>query len=93
MKTIEQDPTTTTTTDATAGRIRLLAITLAVTALTAIPITVLWPEPAGGGDTYSYADIVGDRDLWWGLLMFGATLMVVSVPLQALAVVHLVRRR
>jgi hypothetical protein len=79
--------------DATAGRTRLLAVLLAVTALAAIPITVLWPAPADGGDLYSYADIAGDRDLWWGLLMAGATVMVVALPLQALAVLHLVRHR
>lgn len=94
MKTIHEAPDAAVApADASAGRIRLLATTLAITALTAIPITVLWPEPADGGDLYSYADIVGDRDLWWGVLMFGATMMVISVPLQALAVLHLVRRR
>lgn len=77
----------------TRSRVRLIAIGLAVTAIAAVPGGLLWPEPAGGGETYTYADIAGTRDLWWGLLVSLAILGVVGVPMQALASMVLVRRR
>jgi hypothetical protein len=58
-----------------------------------VAVGLLWPEPSGGGETYSYADIVTNRDLWWGLLGAGAALGVINVPLQALATMLLVRER
>jgi hypothetical protein len=78
---------------ATAIRVRILAVVLAATAVTAVAVGVLWPEPSGGGETYSYADIVANRDLWWGLLGFGAAMAVINIPLQALATLILVRER
>jgi hypothetical protein len=79
--------------DPTRHRVRLLALTLAVTAVAATVGGVFWPEPAGGGETYSYADIADQRILWWGLLMGLAAMAVVNIPMQALAVMLLVRRR
>jgi len=78
---------------ATVIRVRILAVVLSVTALAAIPVGLLWPEPSGAGETYTYADIAGNRDLWWGLLGAGATMGVINVPLQALATLLLVRGR
>lgn len=78
---------------ATRHRVALLALTLAVTAVLATVGGLFWPEPAGGGETYSYADIADQRTLWWGLLMGLAAMAVVNVPMQALAVMVLVRRR
>lgn len=78
---------------ATAIRVRILAVVLAATAVTAVAVGVLWPEPSGGGETYSYADIAANRELWWGLLGLGAAVAVINVPLQALAVLLLVRER
>jgi uncharacterized membrane protein len=78
---------------ATRTRMGLLAIVLGLTAIAAVPAGVLWPEPAGGSDTYAYADILGKRELWWWLLTFLAVLQVCNVPLQALATMSLVRRR
>jgi hypothetical protein len=78
---------------ATRSRMGLLAIVLGFTAIVAVPAGVLWPEPAAGTGTYAYADILGKRELWWGLLTFLALLQVCNVPLQALATMSLVRRR
>ena len=39
------------------------------------------------------AEIAPDRDLWWGVLMALAVLLSLSVPLQALATMLLVRAR
>lgn len=78
---------------ATRSRVALLAIVLGVTALLSVPAELLWPEPAGGGETYTFADIVGQRDLWWGLLTSLSIIAIISVPLQALATMLLVRRR
>ncbi len=84
-----------TETPATATRTRLclLAIVLGVTAVAAVPLGMLWPEPASGGDAYGYSDIVGQRELWWGVLVTLSTMLVVNVPLQALATMVLVQRR
>ena len=41
---------------------------------------MLWPESTGAGETYLYADVSGDRALWWGLLSFLSVLLVVNVP-------------
>jgi hypothetical protein len=78
---------------ATAIRVRILAVALSLTSVAAIAVGLLWPEPAAGGETYSYSDIAANRDLWWGLLGAGATMMVINVPLQALATMVLVRER
>ena len=77
----------------TAGRVRLLAVVLGITAVAATVGGVFWPEAEGGGDTYSYADIASDRDLWWGLLAFLAVNGIVNVVLLALATLVLVRDR
>lgn len=77
----------------TAGRVMILALVLGATAVVAAVGGVLWPEPAGGGETYTYADIAPDRHLWWGLLSLLATVAVVNVPLQAVATMILVRTR
>ena len=71
----------------------LLAIVLAVTALLSVPAGLFWPEPAGGGQTYAFTDILGQRNLWWGLLTSLSIIAMISVSLQALATMLLVRRR
>jgi hypothetical protein len=78
---------------ATVIRVRIVAAVLSITAVAAVAVGLLWPEPAGGGETYEYADIVATRDLWWGLLGAGAVLAVINVPMQALATLLLVRER
>ncbi|HEX8869187.1 MAG TPA: hypothetical protein VF821_26240, partial [Lentzea sp.] len=78
---------------ATRGRVALLAAVLGVTSVAAVAGGLLWPEPAAGGETYSYADIVSGRDLWWSLLTGLATTAVINVPFQALATMYLVRGR
>ena len=78
---------------ATVARVALLAVTLGVTAVVAAVGGLFWPEAAGGGETYSYADIAPERDLWWGLLGGLSVSGVVNVSLQALATMFLVRER
>jgi hypothetical protein len=82
-----------TAASSTRGRIAVLAAVLGVTSIAATAGGLFWPEPAGGGETYDYADIAANRDLWWALLTGLAALAVVNVPLQALATMFLVRRR
>ncbi|GAA0948030.1 hypothetical protein GCM10009554_45250 [Kribbella koreensis] len=74
-------------------RVGYVAIALALTALAALPGGLLWPEPSGGGETYSYADIQPHRTLWWVLLVALATNLVINVPAQALLTVYLVKAR
>lgn len=78
---------------ATRGRVGLLALALTVTSIAALPGSYLWPEPAAGGETYTYADIAPIRDLWWGLLAFLSAALILNVPFQAMATMILVRRR
>jgi hypothetical protein len=82
-----------TTDSANRGRLALLGIVLGGTSVLAIPAGLFWPEPAGGGETYAFSDIVGQRDLWWGLLTAVSIGAIISVALQALATMLLVRRR
>jgi hypothetical protein len=78
----------------TVARVRLLALTLGATAVAAAVGGVLWPDAEGGGaETYSYAGIAPQRDLWWGLLGALAVVGIVNVTLQALATMLLVRSR
>ncbi|WP_371404700.1 DUF4386 domain-containing protein [Kribbella sp. NBC_00662] len=77
----------------TRRRIGIAGLVLALTALAALPGGVLWPEPAGGGDTYTYGDIQPLRDRWWGLLVFLSANLILNVLAQALLTVYLVRRR
>lgn len=77
----------------TAGRIKTLAVLLVVTVLPTIVIGLLWNGPEETNELYSYAELAPDRDLWWGLLMTFAVVLVFSVPLQALATMFLVRER
>lgn len=78
---------------ATRRRVGFVALALAVTALAALPGGLLWPEPSGGGETYSYADIEPQRALWWGLLVVLSANLIINVPAQALLTVLLVRAR
>lgn len=78
---------------ATAHRIRLLAVVLAIASVAAIVGGVLWPEPSGGGETYAYADIADQRELWWGLLTGLAIVGILGTALQAIATMYLVRHR
>ena len=77
----------------TVARVKLLALALGVTAVAAAVGGLLWPEAEAGGETYSYAEIAPDRDLWWGLLGVLTVVAVVNVPLQAIATMFLVRAR
>jgi len=77
----------------TAARVTLLAVALGATAVAAAAGGLMWPEAAGGGETYSYADIAPERQLWWGLLGGLSVIGVINVPLQAIATMMLVRRR
>jgi len=83
---VRSDPTT-------RRRVGLVALALSATALAALPGGLLWPEPSGGGETYTYADIQPQRALWWGLLVALAVNLVINVPAQALLTVLLVRAR
>ncbi|MFI5714068.1 hypothetical protein [Kribbella sp. NPDC051620] len=78
---------------ATPRRVGYVALALALTALAALPGGLLWPEPSGGGETYTYADIQPHRGLWWGLLVALAANLVINVPAQALLTVYLVKAR
>jgi hypothetical protein len=78
---------------ATRRRVGFVAAALALTALAALPGGLLWPEPSGGGETYSYADIQPQRALWWGLLVALSVNLIINVPAQALLTVLLVRAR
>ena len=94
MDTATADRMSSTTAEAaTVTRVRILAVVLSLTALAAIAIGLLWLEPAGGGETYSYADIAADRDQWWLVLNLGAVNAVVNVALMALATLVLVTGR
>jgi hypothetical protein len=77
----------------TRRRIGIVGVVLAVTAVAALPGGLLWPSPAAGGETYSYADIQPLRDRWWMLLVFLSANLILNVPAQALATTFLVRRR
>jgi hypothetical protein len=77
----------------TTVRITILAVVLGATAVAATVGGVFWPEAGDGGQTYSYADIAPDRDLWWGLLGTIAVIAFINVTLQALVTMFLVRGR
>ena len=77
----------------TVARVTLLVVALGATAVAAAVGGLLWPEAEGGGDTYSYAHIAPERDLWWGLLGGLSVVGLINVPLQALATMLLVRAR
>jgi uncharacterized protein DUF4386 len=77
----------------TRRRVGLLGLVLAITSVIAIPGGLLWPEPSGGGEAYTFADIQPLRDRWWVLLVFLGANLILNVPAQALATVVLVRRR
>ncbi|WP_329002852.1 DUF4386 domain-containing protein [Kribbella sp. NBC_00709] len=77
----------------TRRRIGIAGLVLALTAVAALPGGVLWPEPSGGSETYTYGDIQPLRDRWWGLLVFLSANLVLNVLAQALLTVFLVRRR
>ncbi|WP_332667429.1 hypothetical protein [Aeromicrobium sp.] len=78
---------------ATTRRIGLLAVVLAIASVIAVVGGVLWPEPSGGGETYAYADIADQRELWWGLLTGLAVVGILGTTLQAIATLYLVRHR
>ena len=78
---------------ATVSRVKLLAVVLGVTAVLAAVGGVMWPDPEGGGETYLYSDIAPDRDLWFWLLSGLAINAVITVALQAIAVMFLIRER
>ena len=78
---------------ATARRMGLLAAVLAIASIAAVIGGLLWPEPSGGGETYAYADIADQRELWWGLLTGLAIIGILGTTLQAMATMYLVRHR
>jgi hypothetical protein len=77
----------------TRRRVGFVGLVLAITSVIALPGGVLWPEPAGGGETFAFTDIQPLRDRWWVLLVFLSANLILNVPAQALATVILVRRR
>ncbi len=78
---------------ATRGRIRIVAVVLAVTAVATVPGGLLWPTTSTGGETYAYADVEPIRELWWGLLLGLAVVGAINVSAQAVVAMVLVRRR
>jgi hypothetical protein len=77
----------------TRRRIGAVGLVLTISNLIATPGGVLWPEPSGGGETYTYADIQPLRDRWWGLLVLLAAGALLGVPAQAFLTAYLVRAR
>ena len=77
----------------TRRRIGAVGLVLTISNLVAMPGGVLWPEPSGGSETYSYADIQPLRDRWWGLLVLLAAGALLGVPAQAFLTTYLVRKR
>ncbi|TCO48391.1 hypothetical protein EV646_104209 [Kribbella antiqua] len=77
----------------TRKRIGLVSLIFVITSVAAVPGGLLWPEPSGGGETYTYADIQPLRDRWWGLLVVLSANLVLNVPAQALLTVFLVCHR
>ena len=77
----------------TRRRIGAIGLVLIVSNLVATPGGVLWPEPSGGGETYSYADIQPLRDRWWGLLVVLSISGLLGVAAQAFLTGYLVRGR
>ena len=77
----------------TRARVGLMTVALGTTAVAAAVAGVFWPEPAGGGETYTYADIAPDRTLWWGLLGGLAVVGIINITLQAITTMLLVRAR
>jgi hypothetical protein len=77
----------------TRRRIGAVGLVLTISNLVATPGGVLWPDPAGGGDTYTYADIQPLRDRWWGLLMFLSANAILGILAQAFLTTYLVRKR
>ncbi|MET9271125.1 hypothetical protein [Kribbella sp. NPDC003557] len=77
----------------TRRRIGAIGVVLTVSNLVATPGGVLWPDPSGGGETYTYADIQPLRDRWWGLLVVLSIGGLLGVPAQAFLTAYLVRAR
>jgi hypothetical protein len=77
----------------TRRRIGAVGIAVVVSNLAATAGGVLWPQPAGGGETYTYADIQPLRDRWWGLLVALGISALLGVPAQAFLTTYVVRRR
>ena len=77
----------------TRRRIGVIGLVLVISNVIATPGGVLWPEPSGGGETYSYADIQPLRDRWWGLLVGLSVSALLGVTAQAFLTGYLVRRR
>lgn len=69
-----------------------MAYTLGVAAVAVVPLQFLWSRPSDGKQ-FSYADIAGDRELFWLVVVLFGAISVVYLPLQALATMHLVRDR
>ena len=82
------------TADAVAvSRIKTLAALLVLTAVPSVVLGLLWQGPEQTNQLYSHSEIAPDRELWWGVLIAFAVLLSMSVPLQALATMLLVRTR
>lgn len=77
----------------TCRRVGWLAVVLVVTSLLSIPAGLLFPAPAVDGNTYAYTDIEPIRELWWGLLMFLSSALILNVAAQAIVTMVLVRHR
>lgn len=93
MSTTTARPTDVPADPVTRRRIGAIGLVLVISNVIATPGGVLWPEPAGGGETYSYADIQPLRDRWWGLLVVLSVSALLGVTAQAFLTAYLVRRR
>jgi hypothetical protein len=72
-------------------RFLIIAALLAATSIVAVVGGLLWPAPTG--DWYSYADVAPVRGTFWLDLTLVGVAIALAVPLQAVALMSLVRRR
>jgi hypothetical protein len=72
-------------------RFLIIAALLAATSIVAVVGGLLWPIPTG--DWYSYADVAPVRGTFWLDLTLVGVAIALAVPLQAVALMSLVRRR
>jgi hypothetical protein len=78
---------------ATRTRITAVCTVLALTAIAAIPLDLLWPGSSNSGTILKVEDVQSYRQTWWVFIMSGALLTSLNVPAQAIAVLTLVREK
>lgn len=74
-------------------RLVLVVVVLAVTAVAAVPLGVLWPSSSRSDGAYTFADVEPIRQQWWLVLTLLAVLLPLNLAAQALATTWLVRGR